>query len=88
MLVRMAPMTADSFLEHVLGDEGWQSGLASDSIEAIIGKLEALFPPAATVDDALGETIRASLRLLGDAVRARPAAEAELLTAWLEDAGA
>ena len=88
MLVRMAPLSADSFLERVLGDEGWQSGLASDTIEAIVHALEALFPPAATVDDALAETIRASLRLLGDAVRARPASEPELLAAWLADAKA
>jgi hypothetical protein len=80
-------MTADHFLERVLGDEGWQSGLASDTVEAIVHALEARFPPEATVADAEGEAIRATLRKLGDDVRAIPAAEADLLAAWLAGAG-
>jgi len=87
MIDPMAPMSADSFLERVLGDEGWQSGLSSDSVEAVVHALEALFPPEATVTDERDAAIRAVLRRLGDDVRATPADEATLLAAALVGLG-
>ena len=76
-------MSADSFLERVLGDEGWQSGMSSDSVEAVVYALEALFPPEAMVTGERDAAIRAVLRRLGDQVRATPADEASLLAAAL-----
>lgn len=82
----MSTLTADQFLERVLGDEGWQAPLDGASIEAAIGRLEALLPAEATVGEARGEAIRASLRELAAIVAALKQGELDepmLVAAWL-----
>lgn len=86
MIVRMAPQTADQFLERVLGDEGWQSPLTGDSVEAVGLRLEALLPPEAIVTEARDEALRGSLRELAGLVEALKRGELTeplLVAAWL-----
>jgi uncharacterized alpha-E superfamily protein len=68
-----------AWLERVLEDESWRSGLTDMEAERLLGWAMARLGPA---PERTGERVRLAMRRIGRAARA-PAAEAgELLSPW------
>jgi hypothetical protein len=79
-------VSVDTFMEGVLGDEGWMAPLSGDVVAATIARLEAALPPGATLTDERAHRLRAGLReiaALATALAAGSLTESQLVEGCL-----